>query len=211
MTGGADDPGGRLQQWEQIGNKLREEARYAEAETVLKRALELARSTFGEGAEETPLARNSLGIVYKYTGQFDQAEPRYRDALRSLLALHGEMHSSVAVLYHNIGGLAHARGDFAAGEAPARRTWEINRKLLGEDHPTTLADAAAFAGVLDGLGRYEESEPIYRRALKVFEIAGRGSACTIKEETIRVRTGYRGRFASRDTCTAPSAVRCKCE
>ena len=54
------------------------------------------------------------------------------------------------------------------GEPLARRAWEINRQLLGEDHPTTLADAAAYAGLLDGLERYAESEPIYRRAMEGF-------------------------------------------
>ena len=33
----------------------------------------------------------------------------------------------------------------------------------------TSADAAALAGILDGLERYDESEPIYRRALAAFE------------------------------------------
>ena len=32
-----------------------------------------------------------------------------------------------------------------------------------------MADAAAYAGVLDGLERYDESEPIYRRVLSAFE------------------------------------------
>jgi tetratricopeptide (TPR) repeat protein len=32
-----------------------------------------------------------------------------------------------------------------------------------------MMDAVALAGVLDGLERFEESEPLYRRALKVYE------------------------------------------
>ena len=148
------------------GNALRQLARYAEAETILKRALEFAVENFGEAHEETSAARNLLGILYKYTGKFDEAETLYRSALEHLQDKESLL---AAALYHNLGGLAHARGDFAGGEADARKAWEINRRLLGEDHPTTLADAAAYAGVLDGLGRYEESEPIYRRALEAFE------------------------------------------
>ena len=45
----------------------------------------------------------------------------------------------------------------------------MRRKHLGEDHPTTRADAVAYAGVLDGLGRYAESRRIYERALSVYE------------------------------------------
>ncbi|MBV6395288.1 MAG: hypothetical protein HFACDABA_00863 [Anaerolineales bacterium] len=148
------------------GNALRHLARYAEAEETLRSALDYAIENFGETHEETSAARNHLGILYKYTGNFDEAERLYRAALGYLP---DKESSLAAALYHNLGGLAHARGDFAGGEADARKAWEINRRLLGEDHPTTLADAAAYAGVLDGLGRYEESEPIYRRALEAFE------------------------------------------
>src|SRR6185503_12076061 len=91
-----------------------------------------------------------------------------RDALRNLTAKYGDMHSSVAVIHHNLGGLFHARGDFAAGEPHARKAWELRRAAFGDEHPDTVADGAALAGVLDGLGRYAESEPHYRRALAVF-------------------------------------------
>ncbi len=113
-------------------------------------------------------ARNELGMLYKYTAEFDKAEALYRAALAHLLDRFGEQHSSVAALYHNLGGLEHARQRFTEGEPYARKAWEINRHVLGEEHPTTLADAAAYAGLLDGLERYTESEPIYRRVLAGF-------------------------------------------
>jgi tetratricopeptide (TPR) repeat protein len=160
----------RLQAWGIIGNIYRHMARYEEAERILQCTLEYATEKFGGADEETSTARNHLGILYKYTGEFKKAEKLYRDTLKSLVEKHGEMNSSVAVLYHNLGGLFHARGDFAAGEPYARKAWEINSQLLGEDDPITLADAAAYAGVLDGLERYDESERIYQRVLEKFEI-----------------------------------------
>ena len=45
----------------------------------------------------------------------------------------------------------------------------FNSQRLAESDPRTTVDAAAFAAILDGLGRYGESEAIYRRALAVFE------------------------------------------
>jgi tetratricopeptide (TPR) repeat protein len=55
------------------------------------------------------------------------------------------------------------------GEASARRAWELSKLHLGASHPQTMADAASLAAILDSLERYKESEPIYRKALKVFE------------------------------------------
>jgi tetratricopeptide (TPR) repeat protein len=48
-------------------------------------------------------------------------------------------------------------------------SWPGNIRELGEDDPRTLFDAVAYAAILDGLQRYDESEAIYRRALVIFE------------------------------------------
>lgn len=101
--------------------------------------------------------------------RFDEGLALYREALRSTVAEHGEESQVADAIYHNIGGILHARGDFTAAEEPGRKAWEISRRLLGADHPRTLADASAYAGILDGLARYKKSEPTYRRALTVFE------------------------------------------
>jgi tetratricopeptide (TPR) repeat protein len=144
-----------------LGTALRGAARYAEAESWLVRALEHAERT-GRGL---PAALNALGVLCKYTGNFVVAEQLYRAAL----GLVAEDSAEAATLHHNIGGLAHVRGEFAAGLADARRAWDIRRELRGADHPETLSDACAYATLLDGLGRYDESESIYQAALIRFE------------------------------------------
>jgi tetratricopeptide (TPR) repeat protein len=153
-----------LRRW---GAALRQLGQYREAEPVLRQAVKLA-----ELSRDLVLivgALNDLGMWCKYSGNFAEGGPTYQRALAIALELYGEEHLTVATLYHNIGGLEHARGNFQAGEAPARRACEIRRALLGLDNPETLADECAYAGVLDGLGRYAESRPIYERALSIFE------------------------------------------
>ena len=159
----------RLEAWSRLGNLQRHLARYSEAEENLKRALALALESFGEASDEASNARNNLGILYKYTGKFDDAKILYETALANIEREYGREHISTASLYHNLGGLEHARGDFAAGEEPARKAWEIRANALGSHHPDALADAVAYAGVLDGLERYDESEKIYRDVLVEYE------------------------------------------
>jgi len=150
----------RLEALGNAGTALRLRGLYAEAERWLKRAIEHAEKN---GLSATS-HRNDLAVLYKYTGRFDEAERLY---LKAMAETSGE-DEAAATIYHNLGGLNHSRGEFAAAEPFARRAWEIRERLLGPDHPDTLADACALAGVLDGLGRYAESEPIYRHALTVF-------------------------------------------
>ena len=148
---------------------------YAAAELDLRQALAAAITEFGETSEEAVEARNNLGVLYKYWGRFDEALTLYQQALVST----NDESLARASIDHNIGGILHARGDFAAAEEPARKAWEISRKLLGEDDPRTMLDAAAYAGVLDGLERYEESAVIYRRALDVCEKAYGPQHCEV--------------------------------
>lgn len=60
------------------------------------------------------------------------------------IATQGEECLTACTIYHNMGGILFSKGDFAAA------------KPFGEK-------AAAYAAILDGLGRYDESEAIYRR------------------------------------------------
>jgi tetratricopeptide (TPR) repeat protein len=164
----------RLASLARLGTFYRELGRYSEAEPILKRALSLSEATFGEEHAQTADARGNLAVLYKYTANFDEAEALYRRALAVTEGAYtrsgGEERAmALATLYHNFGGLFHAKGEYERGEPYARKAYELRRSALGEEHPVTLADGAALAGILDGLERYEESEGLYLRALAGFE------------------------------------------
>jgi tetratricopeptide (TPR) repeat protein len=143
-----------------MGSALRGAGRYREAKDWLIRALQRA-ERYGQGL---PSALNGLGGLYQCTGDFAEAERLFRHAL-SLAAPDTD---EAADAYRNLGALAHARGRYAEGEADAHRAWQIRLHLHGPGHPATLADACAYAAILDGLGRLEESEPMYWSALPLF-------------------------------------------
>jgi tetratricopeptide (TPR) repeat protein len=106
---------------------------YAHAEDDLKSVLAISVAGFGEASEEAAEARNNLAVLYKYWGRFDEGLELYKEALAPIIATQGEISLAAATVCHNIGGILHAHGDFAAAEGPARRAWEISRRLLGED------------------------------------------------------------------------------
>ncbi|GAA2788735.1 tetratricopeptide repeat protein [Saccharopolyspora taberi] len=106
---------------------------------------------------------NDWGVSCKFAGLFDEGESAYRRAV----AL-GPTSEQTAVLAHNLGGLAHARGDMAAAEPHARRALELRRASRSPDHPDVAAELAALAPILHGLGRYAEAEAMFREALEIF-------------------------------------------
>jgi tetratricopeptide (TPR) repeat protein len=146
---------------------VRATGRLAEAEAVARRALADAESAFSEGDHLVAEALNTLGMIHKFQGRYGEAEPLYQRALAVAEAL-GDVEAQ-ATLLHNVGGLCHARGDFAGGEPPARRAVELREAHLGPDHPATAADREAWGALLEGLGRLPEAEQAYTSSLATFE------------------------------------------
>jgi tetratricopeptide (TPR) repeat protein len=74
----------------------------------------------------------------------------------------------LATLLHNLGGLAHSRGQYADAEPIARRGLKL-REERTVDIEAIAADAAALAAILEGLEKWDEAEELYRRALAIWE------------------------------------------
>lgn len=144
-----------------LGSALRAAGQYREAESWLTQALALAEST----GCELPAALNHLGVLLQATGGFMKAERLFRRALR----LVPKDCEQAATLHRNLAKLAHAQGCYAQGEPDARRAWQIRSCLLGASHPETLADACAYAALLEHLGAADWSERMYRHAIAVYE------------------------------------------
>jgi tetratricopeptide (TPR) repeat protein len=157
----------------QLGNFLRLRGRYAEADQVPDGGLGEAEATLGPDDPCLVPLLNALGIVCKYTGEFDRAERVYRRALSLVEAQDPTNLGQKADLYHNLGGLEHARGRHAAGEPLARRAVELRQLDAGTEHLTVAADRAALAAILDALGRSEEAEALLIPAVSAFEATTR--------------------------------------
>ena len=121
-------------------------------------------------------ALNTRGLRCKDEARYDEGRALYERALALLEATTGPHGDAVATLYHNLAGIAHARGDYAAAEPLARRGLDIRRRADDHRPGDVAADEIALAAILDGLGRYDESERLYLGALRVFERARRRHA-----------------------------------
>jgi tetratricopeptide (TPR) repeat protein len=159
----------RLRSLERSATAARALGHFGDAERDLRDALQVADTMFGRTSFEWAQIANSLGMVYKYSGRWDEAGQLYAEVLRTVSATDGESADALASVYHNIGGLLHARGDYAGAEPPARKAWRLSRETRGSDDIQTMVHAVAYAAVLDGLDRWDESIPIYRQALTIFE------------------------------------------
>jgi tetratricopeptide (TPR) repeat protein len=139
-----------------------------------KRARQLAAQALKRATDPSWIAaaHNELGVIGKFSGQFADAERHYRAARPIVRRLYGEQSVQMAALWHNVGGLDHARGRHVQGERAARKSVEIGRAVLPHGALAQHAHEVAYGALLDELGRYRESIPMYRRALAAYRKAG---------------------------------------
>ena len=146
---------------------LRSAGDYAQARRVAARALKRAKDPSWIAA-----AHNELGVIGKFAGQYADAERHYRAARPIVRRLYGERSAQMAALWHNLGGLDHARGRFVQGERTAKMSVEIGRAVLPRGSLEQHAHEVAYGALLDELGRHRESIPMYERALAAYRKAG---------------------------------------
>ena len=110
-----------------------------------------------------------LAMSYHHLARFMDAGLRYQRALAILDAhARGQGHAA-ADIYHNLGGLEHAAGNWLRGEPFARHAVMLRTKLFGRRHPAVAADLTALAALLARQGQFDEAERLYHRALTLLE------------------------------------------
>lgn len=141
---------------------------YAAADVLLREAVQHAEVAVDadpggrRAVIELVHALDELGVLYKFTGDFQASEIAYDRAIGLLTAIAGPDHPDIATIQHNLGGLAHARGDTAAAETFARRSVDLHERSLGSDHLVTVLDRSALAAILDQQGATTEAETLLR-------------------------------------------------
>src|SRR5687768_3046902 len=98
---------------------------YKDAAATYRAALAMAEGSGTVKPLELASLLNNLAVVYKYLAEFDRAVELYRRSLDLTQQELGPTHPGVATLFHNLGGLEHARGRYAEGEPFACRSVEI--------------------------------------------------------------------------------------
>jgi tetratricopeptide (TPR) repeat protein len=145
--------------------RLTSRGRYQAAFAAHDNALRLAES--GRALDPILVATflNDFGVLCKFMGRFRLAERMYRRALWLLARKNEDCKQSLATLYHNLGGLEHARGRYRAALRLARQGLALRKTARPRDTIALIDDQSALAAILTDLGRTREAAKIYRRVL----------------------------------------------
>ncbi|MFK7942168.1 MAG: tetratricopeptide repeat protein, partial [Paracoccaceae bacterium] len=129
--------------------------------------LDLTIAEFGKNTTQHATALNNLALMLNEVGQYEQAEPLYREAIKIGKATIGEGHPEYATRLSNLASLLRDMGRYEEAEPLYREAIKIDKAALGEGHPGYAIDLNNLANLLKDMGRYEEAEPLYREAIKI--------------------------------------------
>jgi tetratricopeptide (TPR) repeat protein len=146
---------------------LGEQARWAEAEAEIHRALDI----YGRiGADAQPLihARYALGVILNAQKRFKESETMSEEALALARNSPNRDFPDMANLLHNLAQSKVGQAEYVEGETLALQAAELHRRLRGPEHPETAWSLMILGRALAGQHRLAEAQPAYLEALAIF-------------------------------------------
>ena len=153
----------------ELAQLLRRTSRFGEAEPLMRRALEIHETVFGEQHPAVATCLSNLAHLLHDTNRIEEAEPLMRRALEIHETVFGEQHATVATCLNNLASLLQNTNRIEEAEPLMRRALKIRETAFGRDHPTVSNCLNNLATLLRDANRIEEAEPLMRRALEIDE------------------------------------------
>ena len=162
-----------------MGVCLMAQGRFAEAEVILREAVDQSQQRFGRQHPSAVAATTNLTLCLIDQKRYRDAELLLRPLIESLLKLDTDNHM-LATAYNNLAGSLIGQDLYADAESALRTAATIETKIFRPDHPVHGYTAANLAHSLSGQGKNADAEHAYRAALSVSRrTSGEGSLATI--------------------------------
>jgi non-specific serine/threonine protein kinase/serine/threonine-protein kinase len=141
--------------------------RYAQAETLMKRSIDVQARHLGPDHIDLAPALNNLGALYWTLGRYDDALPIYERVRKTFERTLDPSHPDIAALYNNLAETYWKLGRFDEAEPLFRRSLAIKESRLSPGHSSLAITLHSMAGMLRDQGRLGDAEAAYRRALDI--------------------------------------------
>jgi len=163
----ADQPEVRATMMDAVGSVYLNLGLYAEADTLLGRALDIRRELHEGDDEDLAASLEHLGKLRRTEGDFDRALELLERARDMRVRLHGAQDVRVAEALYELAAVRAERGETAQAEEALRSSLAMWTKLRGEEDPGTLSAMADLALLLNEKGDRKAAEPVFRRTIEL--------------------------------------------
>jgi len=142
---------------------------YAQAEPLMRRALQIDEASYGPDHHSVARALNNLASLLQDTNRLAEAEPLMARVVTIFESAYGQNHPNVAVALNNLASLLQATNRLAEAEPLMRLALQIDEASFGPDHPKVAIRLNNLAQLLKATNRLADAEPLMRRALQIDE------------------------------------------
>jgi tetratricopeptide (TPR) repeat protein len=143
--------------------------RYAEAEPLLLRALEIREKTLSPVHPLVAEVSNNLGFLYLQQGKNREAERFLERALAVWERFAGSYAAPAAVALNNLALLRRREGAFDKSESAYKLALGLERNALGQDHPEVATTMLNLAALYRARGSTDQAMETYRQAAALLE------------------------------------------
>ena len=157
------EPTGHLMS--QLALLLFEKSLYAQAEPLMRRALQIGEDSLGFQHPDVATRLNNLAALLQSTKRLLEAEPLVRRVVEIL----SPEQPNFAGALNNLAQLLKATDRLSEAEPLMRRALQIDKATLGTQHPNVAIRLNNLALLLLDTNRLSEAEPLMRRALQIDE------------------------------------------
>ncbi|MEL7500602.1 MAG: tetratricopeptide repeat protein [Planctomycetota bacterium] len=152
-----------------LGTLYLVQARYGEAEPLIRRALAINEQIVGSEHPNVAKGLSNLGLLLMRTNRLAEAEPMMRRAMAIDEKVYGAEDPKVARDLNNLGQLLKETNQLAEAEPMMRRAMAIDEKVYGAEHPNVARDLSNLAQLLQETNQLAEVEQMIRRAMAIDE------------------------------------------
>jgi tetratricopeptide (TPR) repeat protein len=156
---------GRINNWNFLASVYIAEARYREAEELLRKILDGADDRVAAGAY------NELSVLALRRREFSTAESLARTGLEIASRVTSSQHPMRAVALNNLAQICRFQGRYREAEQYYREAIAIWSDSLGPQHPDVAKAYSNLAALCHQRGREVAAEDLYRRAAASLESA----------------------------------------
>jgi tetratricopeptide (TPR) repeat protein len=143
------------------------QGKYAQAQPLFEKALEIRRRLLTDDHPDTATSYNNLAADLNVQAKYAAAEPLFGKALEIRRKLLGDDHPEVASVYNNMSMNLTTQGKYAQAQPLIEKSLEIRQRTLTDNHPDTAQGYANLAVVLSHQGKYAQAQPLYEKALEI--------------------------------------------
>jgi eukaryotic-like serine/threonine-protein kinase len=137
----------------------------AGAETPLQEALRLAQNGFGASSQESGHALWILGKLRQQQGQFSEAKDLYKRAL-AISETNFAPQTDISAVLDDLAQIYAREQQWALAKQTYERALDVDRRILGDDHPRVAMHLQNLAVVAQNMGDLARAEALYRDVIR---------------------------------------------